>query len=420
MTVFAYEARDASGRLKTGTAEAEDPQALASRLRGTGLYPVRIYAKDDAYGSAENDFGHGSGSALWRRLRETGTLSLRRKALFYRELSLFISAGIPLGSALRRLASSEPYLPLRRKVAQLGACVDSGQKLSAGVRSTGLGTEADGAALEIGEESGDLGRALELVAQEYEKKEQLHSRIMTALTYPAFVTASSLCVLFVTGRHVLPRFYQSFQRMKIPVPLITRKVFAVSSQMDLWAGSLLLGCVGLWSLVRLARKSNAARLLADRVILKLPVVGSLLKKASLLQGLRSLGTLLQAGVPLIRAFDITVSSLNNAAAAEAFCLLRDRAVRGDSLGSCAQARPFFQPIAAQFISLGEQTGHLDQALLQAARWYEGDLEEAVRRLSSSSEAVLILAVGGLTALVVFAVFAPVLQGIRAFSGAFLP
>ena len=394
---FSYRARSSAGELRTGVVECADAREAARLLRRQSLLPLAIEA-----GASEK--AARPAASLWRKLCSIGTVPLLQKALFFRELALFTAAGIPLSVSLQRLAETSRCVPMIKKIRRVCRGVNGGQSMSRAMRDGRFCEPVDRMMLSVGEETGRLSESLTLVAERYERRERLRSKILSALAYPALVLFFSLAVLLVMFVFVLPKFHGIFARLKIPMPALTAKLFYVSGHLPLIL-SFLLACVSaaagaIWGL----RRVPGARLAIDRLRLKVPVVGALRAKAALARSLRSLGLLLKSGVPLLRSLELSAETSHNAAAS-----------RGVGLAARARELALLQPVTATLIAAGEQTGKMDEMLLRAAEWHERALDEGIKRLTSVLEPLLIIAVGLAAAIVVAAIFLPILQAVRSLS-----
>ena len=265
---FSYRARSSAGELRTGVVECADAREAARLLRRQSLLPLAIEA-----GASEK--AARPAASLWRKLCSIGTVPLLQKALFFRELALFTAAGIPLGVSLQRLAETSRCVPMIKKIRRVCRGVNGGQSMSRAMRDGRFCEPVDRMMLSVGEETGRLSESLTLVAERYERRERLRSKILSALAYPALVLFFSLAVLLVMFVFVLPKFHGIFARLKIPMPALTAKLFYVSGHLPLIL-SFLLACVSaaagaIWGL----RRVPGARLAIDRLRLKVPGAGAL-------------------------------------------------------------------------------------------------------------------------------------------------
>ena len=406
---FFYKARSENGESRSGVLDFPNAELAAGYLRELGLIPVSISAV-----TPQSSFGTVARSA-WESLRAVGTISLREKTLFFRQLETFIAAGVSLGAALQHLAENTSCRPLAKKVRRMRADVDEGRSLSKSMADCGVFDALSQAVAAVGEETGRLDSSLAIIAAQYERRGALRKKILSALTYPGIVLFFSAAVLFVLFHHILPRFKEVFAHMNADLPPLTARIFSLSENLPALALYAALGVAALLVLLKALRHFQEVRMKMDSLVLRVPVLGRLIAKSSAARCMRALGMLLESGVPLLRSLELSSRVTRNSAVAAALSSLRDAASTGESLAARASEQKVFEPMVAQLISAGEQTGQLEKMLIKIAEWYELDVEESVKRLTSIVEPCLILVVGVVAAVVVFALFAPILSVVQTLS-----
>ena len=406
---FLYKARSEEGELRHGTIQCPSAEEAARRLRELGLFPVLIEAerRPPAFRSLIN--------SAWEKMSSIGTIPLSEKTIFFRQLETFVGAGVSLGASLQHLALNTSCRPLAKKIRRMQRDVDEGRSLSRSIAERGILDLAGQAMAEAGEEAGQLDRSLALIAAQYERREALRKKIASALAYPMIVMLFSLVLLFVLFYHILPRFREVFHHMNLRIPSQTAWVFSLSEAMPRMAFLAIAAGGALFVLLRLLRRYGRGRFLMDSILLRVPVVGKMVAKSALSRCMRTLGTLLGSGVPLLRSLELSARATQNSAVTAAIMSLHDAASRGASLGVRASEQKVFPPLVAQLISAGEQTGGLEKMLMKIAEWYDRDLEESVKRLASVMEPFLILIVGMIAAAVIFALFFPILSLVQTLS-----
>jgi type IV pilus assembly protein PilC len=264
-----------------------------------------------------------------------------------------------------------------------------------------------------GEEGGVLDTTLDRLAGFLERQDALRKKIVSALTYPSVVMSFALFVVYLLVTIVIPRFQKVYSGMHITLPWSTQIMFKSSIWLqEHWyvtLGVLMALVVG----IIMMNKLDSTRPMMDRFKLRIPIVGMILYKAIMARSLRTLATLVESGVPILSALEMTANVSNNHVARVGFEDLRVAARRGHSLGAAAMEMKIFPAMVAHMITVGEETGHLDEMLNKVADWFELELDENIKRLTSILEPVLMLFVGGVVALVVFAVFMPIIGAIQA-------
>ena len=221
-----------------------------------------------------------------------------------------------------------------------------------------------------------------------------------------------LLVVFLLVTVIMPRFADVFTDIGVELPLVTRLLFTVSVWLShhwyLPVGLVLLLILGIYALSK--NKGTKKRL--DALKLKLPLFGDISKKSVLARTFRTFAALVQAGVPILSALEMTADVSGNSVIEDAFIQMSDQAKRGASLGETAKKIMVIPPLAAHMITIGEQTGRLEEMVDKVADWFEFELDEKIKRLTSILEPVLIVFVGGVVALVVFAVFTPIIVSVQ--------
>ncbi len=401
---FSYRARNAQSVLIRGTAEGDSAKDVARDLKKEGLFPLAVVPAGHEKGER--------GESVWQKLADIGTIPLRQKSLFFRQMAVLVGAGIPLGSALARTVDACRCRPLVKKAFTMQKILDSGQPLSFAVKKCALAGSLEGTILSVGEETGRLAESLQHVATLYERRSGMRSKILSALTYPVIVLISSGSVVFILFRFVLPRFRSIFEHMNLALPPATQRIFRFGEILpQVFLGTILF--IGFCAVtLEVANRFPRGRIITSRIVLATPIVGAVTLRAGLAGCLRLLSVLIECGVPLLRSLELCAASARNAVIADAMMKLRATAEQGGSIGEKAQTMSLLRSVAAPLISAGEQSGQLAEMLARAADWYEADLSEWISRLSSLLEPALILIAGLAAGAVVFAVFAPVLDAVR--------
>ena len=240
----------------------------------------------------------------------------------------------------------------------------------------------------------------------FEKEHRLNEKVKAALTYPIVVMAMAVVVVVFVLTFILPTFVGMFASMKVELPLLTRILLAISGFITTyWWALLLLGLaitIGVnWGLQKAAGKE-----LRDRIILKLPVFGPLVKKVAVARFTRTLASLLRGGVPLLSALDVVKSSTGNVVVSNALAASQESIKEGEDLSTRLGASRIFPPMVVQMVAVGEEAGELDKMLDKVADFYEEDAQDLVNRLSSLLEPFLIGFLGITIGLIVISILLP--------------
>jgi len=398
---YRYRARSKEGKIVQGTLEAYSKEQVLQWLRERAYYPIEI-------GEIEVPVA----KTLKARLETMSTVKLKDKAVFFRQLATMLDAGITLGMALDMLAEQTENKRFAEAIREVKTMVDRGTSLSAAMATRKEFSKLMVAIARAGEEGGVLESSLDRLATFLERQDELRKKIISASTYPAVVMGFAIIVVFLLVTLIMPRLADVFTDLSVELPLPTRLVLGFS----LWLSSrwyLPLVAVLLLVLTTyfLSRKKETKRKV-DALKLRLPLFGDIWKKSVLARTFRTFAGLVQAGVPILSALEMTGDVSGNAIVEDAFAQLAEKAKRGVALGETAKKIKVVPPLAAHMITIGEQTGRLEDMVDKVADWFEFELDEKIKRLTSIIEPVLIVFVGGVVALVVFAVFMPIIGSIQ--------
>ncbi|HPD97992.1 MAG TPA: type II secretion system F family protein [Synergistales bacterium] len=399
---FKYKARNPKGETVSGFMVADSPDQAAVMVRQRGLVPLSF--ESTARGEKE---------PLMERLRKIGTVPLKDKSVLFRQLATMISAGINLGSALDILVAQTTNRRLAASVKEVKRLVDSGISLSAAMRTQKVFNVLMISIVRAGEEGGVLDSSLDRLAVFLEKQEALRSKIVSAVSYPAVVMSFSLLVVYILVTFIVPRFARVFNSMGIELPTVTTLIFNFA----LWMGEkwyiMVFGFIGFIATIIILNRMKATKPYMDRVKLKLPIVGDIVYKAIMARSNRTLSALVEAGVPILMSLEMTSEVAGNYVVQDAYEKMRESARKGQALGETAAKSKVFPLMVAHMITVGEQTGRLEEMLAKIADWFEMELDEKIKRLTAIIEPILIIFVGGIVALVASAIFLPIVGAIQA-------
>ena len=397
-----YKARNPKGDTVSGFMEADSQAQAAAIIRGRGLVPLSFEA---AAGTGKPSF--------MDRLRMISTVSLKDKAVLFRQLATMISSGINLGSALEILGEQTKNQRLAASVKEVKKLVDGGMSFSAAMRTQKVFSVLMVSIVRAGEEGGVLDSSMERLATFLEKQQELRAKIYSAVSYPAVVVTFALGVVYILITFIVPRFAQVFDSMGIDLPAVTTVTFKFAVWMSEKWYLFLAGVVTFIVLIILFNRMKATRPVMDRMKLKLPVLGDIFYKTIMARTNRTLSALVEAGVPILMSLEMTSEVANNYVVEKAYIDMREAARRGQALGETVAKTKVFPIMVAHMITIGEQTGRLEEMLGKVADWFEQELDEKIKRLTAVIEPLLIVFVGGIVALVASAIFLPIVGAIQA-------
>lgn len=391
MPDYLYRGRDASGALQQGRLQASDQAEAARWLLASGITPTAIEARP-------------AGRSWPRRVRAVGAQDL---LLFTRQMRALVRAGVPLTQALASLQASTSAAGLAAAIRDLQAELEKGNTLSQTMAlHPGVFSDYYVNMIRIGESTGLLEESFARLFEQLQLDFEMRQKIRSALRYPSFVLLAITAAIAIVTTFVIPTFATLFAGMNMELPLLTRLLLGLSSLTTRY-GWLLLGLgVGGGYALRWLLGRPSGRLRWDRIKLRLPVVGSIIRKASLARFCRSMATALASGLPVVEAFSIVARVVDNAHYEQRILGMRAGVERGDSLLRVAQSAGIFSPVALQMIAVGEQTGDLDGLLAQVADIHREEVDYEASRLSAAIEPLLLLALGVLVGMLLLGVFEP--------------
>jgi MSHA biogenesis protein MshG len=401
MEVFEYKGRNKRGEIMTGTIESPNQDAVADWLLTAGISPISINVQRDK--SQE-------GPEWWRKINERGALRLRELLLFTRQMATMVKAGVPMIQSLASIQKSSHNKAMERLLRTVRADLEKGTDLSTAFsRHPNFFNEYYVAMVRVGENSGQLEEIFRRLFAQLEFESHMQKKIKSALRYPSFVLAAITIAMGILTLFVIPVFATFFEKFGATLPLMTRILLGTSEfAVNYWW--VLLGvAVGCYLGFKAFVGQRAGRYRWDKFKLRIPIVGSILQKATLARFCRALATASKSGVPLVQAFTLVSRVVDNAYYEDRILHMREGIERGESMLRVAQAAGIFTPLELQMISVGEDTGDIDGMLAKVADIYQEDVEYEIGRLSESIEPIIMFAMGILVLILMLGIFMPMWQ-----------
>jgi MSHA biogenesis protein MshG len=403
---YRYKARNTRGDLVEGVLEGASPDAVASQLITTGVIPIDI-TRSVATRSAV--------PSVWSRLLERRGVDIDDLIMFTRQLYSLVKAGVPIVSGLRGLKDSSHSGPMVESLEDVITHVEAGHELAASLaRHPRIFTSLIVAMVRVGENTGRLEESLYRLSTYLQLEKQTRERVKSALRYPVLVLVAIGIAITVINIWVIPAFAGVFARANVALPWQTRAIIATSDFMvTYWhvlLGALVAGIVG----ARVYVSRPDGRYQWDKWKLRLPVVGSIIRKALLARFATGFAMSLRSGVPLIHALTVVARAAGNGYIAETVLQMRTGVERGDTLTRTAATTGLFTPLALQMLSVGENTGQVDDLLDEVGDFYEQEVDYEIKNLSSAIEPVLLVAIGVMVLILALGVFLPMWDLISAF------
>ena len=397
MPHFSYKARNANGDLVRGILEGADSGACADHLFSIGITPVEIAAAGGPEPAAQD----GWFSRLFKE--PVGTLDVM---LFSRHMYTLLKAGVPILRALAGLRESTRNKTFAAILGEIGDGLDSGRELNESLRRhPRVFSQFYVSMVRVGEATGRLEEIFLRLFEHLEFDRHTREQIRAALRYPAFVVGVMAVALTIINIFVIPAFVKVYRGFHTELPLMTRALIAFSDfTVHYWPLLLVVAAVLALALRGYVRTPRG-RYRWDKYKLRLPVVGSIVEKATLARFARSLSLASRSGVPILQALGLVGQVVGNDYVGGRIDQMRGAVERGESILRAAAASGIFTPVVLQMIAVGEETGSLDELMEGVAGMYEREVEYQVKNLSADIEPILILGIGAMV--LALGVFLPI-------------
>jgi general secretion pathway protein F len=406
MTSFRYQAIETAGNAVQGVIEAADRRAALELLGSRGLFPSNLEVCAPVGGGVASA---GTPAPKWEFRLGSG-VKKKEITAFTRELGALLGAAIPIPQALEGLGEEEENPSLRQAVARIADSVRKGAALSSALAEhPAMFGNLYVSMVRVGEEAGALPKVLADLAQLLEHEDEMRAEVLAAVAYPAFVLCFGLITVTVLLGVVLPRLFGMLQEMLTVLPLPTLILLRVSGILHQDWAWLLIAFVAAAGASRWYFRTPRGAILFDRARLSLPLVGPLYRAAALGRFARTLGTLARSGVSLLPALKIVENTIGNLVIARMISQVAEETRGGDSLAAPLRKLGVFPRTVVQMISVGEETGKLDEMLLKVADIEERHMRGRAKTLISLLAPALILAVGALVGFMVIAILLPIFK-----------
>lgn len=414
MPDFAYRAANAAGKLLDGRIDAANRDAALRQLRNLGLTPIRI--DEAAFGGAVA--AAVSDSALSRKTARSGSGLFRSDRApsqndvynLTSELAVMLRAGLPLDRALRVMIGMSAKPLLTALLDDVFKAVKAGKGFSqALVPHQALFGEFYVNMVRSGEAGGQLADVLTRLAEHLERVKSLRESVVSALIYPAILVLVAVVSVFLMLGFVVPQFEALFNDMGEALPLPTRLIVSAGHLVTDWGVLIVMVIVaGVWSFRRWLA-TPGGRHWGDSQLLRLPVLGEIVRKFELTRFARSMGTLLGNGVPIVNAIKIATDTMGNHQLRAAMSAVAPSIKQGGRFADALEKSALFTQLGLNMVRLGEETGRLDSMLLELARVHDSEVQSGVKRALTLIEPILILTLGAIIAAIIVSILMGILS-----------
>ena len=396
MSVFAYRGRNA-GAIVSGELEADSRMAAVAHLRDRGVVATAVQERRPRAGT---------GLRLWRRHRAKD----KHLAVYTRQFSTMIDAGLPIVQCLTVLSEQSESKVLRPITATIARDVEGGSTLAeAFAKYPRTFDELFINMLAVGEAAGVLDTVLQRLATYIEKAASLKRKVKSAMVYPVTIISVAILVVIFMMTFVIPTFAKMFEGLGADLPLPTKIVVWMSNFTRRYILFIVAGLIGFVFALRAYYRTPHGSMVIDRLMLKVPIVGRLVQKVAVARFSRTLGTLISSGVPILEGLRITARSAGNRVVEKAVMEARENVTAGRPLSEPLRGAPVFPLMVVHMISVGESTGALDQMLTKVADFYDDEVDTAVGTLMSLLEPVMIVILGVIIGGLVVALYLPIFK-----------
>ncbi|UVE19079.1 GspF family T2SS innner membrane protein variant XcpS [Pseudomonas sp. LS44] len=399
MAAFEYLALDANGRQQKGVLEADSARQVRQLLRERQLAPLEVKTSQNR-DQAGNEGG----------LRFNRGLSARDLALLTRQLATLVQAALPIEEALRAAAAQASAPRIQSMLLAVRARVLEGHSLAASLKEfPSAFPDLYRATVAAGEHAGHLGPVLEQLADYTEQRQQSRQKIQLALLYPLILMVTSLLIVGFLLGYVVPDVVRVFVDSGQTLPALTRGLIAVSELVKGWGWLIIIGTIAVVVGLRRALREEGMRLRWHAFLLRIPLVGRLMRATDCARFASTLAILTQSGVPLVDALGIAAEVIGNRVIRADVVVVAQKVREGGSLTRALESSGQFPPMMLHMIASGERSGELDQMLARTARNQENDLGAQVALLVGLFEPFMLVFMGAVVLVIVLAILLPILS-----------
>lgn len=396
MAKFKAKLKDASGKSLSQTIEAESPAKAREAWRQKGFTVIEISAVKTGFNFKKISLAN---------------VTIKDKALFSRQLATLVNAGVSMVRGLAVMAQQATNPKMKAALGEILADVEQGTNFSDALRKhPDIFDRLYVAMVQAGETGGVLDDVLNRLAKLLEDAARLENQIKSAMTYPVVVTVLAVLIFVGMCKFIIPVFDSVFKELGSELPAFTQFLVNVSNFLNSWMFWLIpIGVFAAITGYKMFYATPFGRLFMDKLFLKLPVFGDLVVKTAVARFSRTFGSLSRAGVPILSSLEITGETAGNVVIENALNAARQEVKEGGQITPALERQKVFPPMALQMLAIGEETGELDKMLMKIADFYENEVEEAIKALTSIMEPFMILFLGGMVGSILAGMYLPIFK-----------
>jgi type IV pilus assembly protein PilC len=383
MSLYSFFAKSLKGEEKTGRLEARNPQHLAAILKEQGFILIKAETQTEKTEKKKISFSF------------FGGVSLTEKLMFTRNLQVMIASGLSLPKSLHVLAGQSKNKKFRDVILKIEEEITKGKNFSEALKGyPSIFSELFQNMIKVGEETGGLDNVLKILSNQIEKESELKSKVKGALIYPAVIVFTMIGIGILMLIMVVPRLAKTFDELGIELPITTRIIIGLGTFLSKnWILFIILIIATIFLFILIAKNQKGKRAI-DYLVLKTPVISALVKKTNSAYTVRTLSSLISSGVPIVKSLDIISGTLDNVYYKTAILEAAEKVKKGEKLSAALEPYKEIYPLLVlQMIEVGEETGETSNILVKLADFFEEDIANETRNLTSIIEPALMLIIG---------------------------
>lgn len=397
MESFSYKAVNTAGKDVKGSVEAESREEAARKIKEQGLIPVSIGKQ----GALDKDVN----IPIFKGKK----IPARDMSVFCRQFASILKAGVSVINALEMLAEQTENKKLKEAIVNTQSNVEKGESLSDSMRQNDAFPSILIDMVRAGEASGSLENSLTRMAIQFEKDAKLNGIVKKAMMYPIVLICVMIGVVIVMLTFVIPSFMTMFEDLDSELPVTTKAILAMSNSLKNYWYIYIIVVVGIAVGIQMYKRTDNGKHNLDKLKLKIPVFGVLQTKSACASFARTMSTLLQAGMPMIDALEISASTMKNVLFYDGLEKVKNGVSLGLPLSNQLKATGLFPAMVVHMVGIGEETGNVEEMLTNSATYYEEEVEVQTQTLTSLMEPVIIVLMAFVVVLLIMAIYQPMIQ-----------
>jgi len=400
MPEYVYEALDKGGKQVRGVIEAANEEVIVEKLRGMGYYPLKVLQNKKSAANADL-FALPGLRIIFHRITSKHLMT------FTRQLATLIDAGLPIIRSLNILHDQVESAIFKEKIEDIIKTIEGGGSLSEAFgRHPKVFDNLYVNMVRAGEIGGVLESVLNKIAEFLEKAQALKGKVKSAMMYPLVVSLLAVGIVSFILITIIPKFEDIFKQLGAELPWLTQQLINMSNILLYKSYYVIIAVVLVYFVFSKINKTREGKHTFDKIKLKIPVFGPLLKKIAIVRFAGTLATLIHSGVPILQALDIVRDTSGNEVISRAMEKVYNSVKDGDTIHEPLARCPVFPPLVIHMVAVGEETGAIDQMLIKVAEAYEREVDDTVNALTSILEPILIVFLGAIVGVIVVALYLP--------------